>query len=46
MEGETSSVQYTLKMYEYIEGLNQLGYWIDFELSVDLIMVSLPDGLA
>ena len=46
MEGETSSVQYTLKMYEYIEGLNQSGYWMEFELSVDLIMVSLTDGLA
>ena len=33
-------------MYEYIERLNQLGYWMDFGLSVDLILTSLPDGFA
>ena len=33
-------------MYETIERLNQLGYLIDFELSVDLILASLPDSFA
>ena len=33
MEEGTSLVQHALKMYE----LNQLGYWMDFEFSVDLI---------
>ena len=28
-------------MYVYIERLNQLGYWMDFVLSVDLILASL-----
>ena len=44
MEEMTSSVQHTLKMYEHIERLNQLGYWMDFELSVDLILASLLDS--
>ena len=39
-------MQHALKMYEHIERLNQLGYWMDFELSVDLILVSLPDSFA
>ena len=34
------------KMYEYIERLNQLGYWMDFELSIDLILASLLDSFA
>ena len=33
-------------MYEHIERLNQLGYWMDFELSVDLILASLPNIFA
>ena len=31
-------------MYVYIERLNQLGYWMDFELSVDFILASLLDN--
>ena len=31
-------------MYEYIERLNQLGYLMEFELSVDLILASLPNS--
>ena len=37
-------MQHALKMYEHIERLKQLGYWMDFELSLDLIMANLPDG--
>ena len=33
-------------MYEYIERLNQLVYWTDFELSIDLILASLPNSFA
>ena len=33
-------------MYKYVERLNQLGYWMNFELSIDLIMASLPDSFA
>ena len=46
MEEGTSPVQNALKMYEHIERLDQLGYWMDFELSVDLIMVKLPNSFA
>ena len=46
MEEGTSPMQHALKMYEYIERLNQLGYWMDFELSVDLILASLRDRFA
>ena len=46
MEEGTSLVQHALKMYEYIERLNQLRYWIDFELSIDLIMANLPYSFA
>ena len=46
MEKGTSLVQHALKMYEHIERLNQLGYWIDFELGMDLIKASLPDSFA
>ena len=46
MEEGTSPVQHALKIYEHIKRLNQLGYWIYFELSVDLIVVSLPDSFA
>ena len=33
-------------MYKRIERLHQLGYWMDFELSVDLIMARLPNSFA
>ena len=39
-------MRHALKMYEHIERLNQLGYWIDFELGMDLIQESLPDSFA
>ena len=32
-------------MYEYIKRLNQLGFKMDFELSVDIILASLLDVL-
>ena len=43
IEDGTSLVRHALEMYEHIERLNQLGYWIDFELNVDLILASLPN---
>ena len=46
MEEGTYVMQHALKMYELIERLNQSGYCIDFELSVDLILTSLPDSFA
>ena len=46
MEEGTSPVQHALKMHEHIERLNQLGYRMDFELSVDLILAKLPDSFA
>ena len=46
IEEGTSPVQHALKMYEHIEMLNQLGYWMDFELSVDLILASLLSRFA
>ena len=33
-------------MHDHIERLNQLGYWIDFELSIDSILAKLPDSFA
>ena len=39
-------MQHALKMYEHIEGLDQLGYWMNFELSVDLILERLPNSFA
>ena len=39
-------MQHALKMYKHIERLTQLGYWMDFELSVDLILASLLDSFA
>ena len=44
MEKGTSPVKNALKMFEHIERLIQLGYWMVFELSVDLMLASLPDG--
>ena len=46
IEEGTYVMQYALNMYELIERLNQLGYCIDFELSVDLILSSLLDSFA
>ena len=46
MEEGTSLVRHALKMYEYIERLNQFGYWMDFELSINLILASLPNSFA
>ena len=46
MEEGTSPVQYALKMYDHIEKLDQLGYWMDFELSLSLILARLPNGFA
>ena len=46
MEEETSPVQYTMKMNEYIVRLDQLGFGMDNELSIDLILASLPDSFA
>ena len=46
MKEGTSPLQHALKMYEYIERLNQLGYWMDFELSINLILESLLDSFA
>ena len=42
IEKGSSPVQHALKMYEHIERLNRLGYWMDFDLSVDLIMAVYP----
>ena len=46
MEEGTSLVQYALKMYDHIERLDQLGYWMDIELSLGLILARLPNGFA
>ena len=46
MQEETSLVQYTLKMNEYIVKLDQLGFGMDNELSIGLILSSLPDSFA
>ena len=46
MKVGTSSVQHALKMYEHIERLDQLGYWIDLELSIDFILARLPNSFA
>ena len=44
MEVGTSLVQYALKMHDHIERLDQLGFWMDFELSLGLILARLPNG--
>ena len=46
MEEGTSPVHYALKMYEHIERLDQLGFWMDFELSLNLILARLPGSFA
>ncbi|KAJ8771297.1 hypothetical protein K2173_026474 [Erythroxylum novogranatense] len=40
----SSAVQYALKMNGYIERLAVLGFVMDYELSVDLILVGLSDS--
>ena len=39
-------MRHALKMYEYIERLNQFGCWMDFELSINLILANLPNSFA
>ena len=39
-------MQLALKMYDYIKRLDQLGYWMDLELSIDLIMARLLNSFA
>ena len=39
----TSLVQYALKMNGYIVRLDQLGFSMDNELFIDLILIGLPD---
>ena len=44
MQVGTSLMQHALKMNTYIERLDQLGFVMDHELSIDLIMSSLIDN--
>ncbi|XP_074576281.1 uncharacterized protein LOC141832800 [Curcuma longa] len=44
MQEGTSAVQHVLKMYGYIERLGTLGFAMDHELSIDLILHSLSDS--
>ncbi|KAL2492489.1 Retrotransposon protein [Abeliophyllum distichum] len=47
MMAEGSSVSaHVLKMIGYIEKINQLGYAMDHELSIDLVLQSLPDSFS
>ena len=46
MEVGTSPVQYAIHMYNHIKRLDQLGHWMDPELSIDLILARLPDSFA
>ena len=46
MEVGTSPVQYALQMYNHVKRLDQLGHWMDPELSIDLILARLPDSFA
>ena len=46
MQEGTSLVQYALKMHGYIVRLDQLGFGMDNELSIDLILAGLPDNFA
>ena len=46
MEVGTSPMQYALQMYNHIKRLDQLGHWMDLELSIDLILARLPDSFA
>ena len=44
MEVGAFLMQYALKMYKHIKRLDELGYWIDLKLGIDLILARLPDG--
>ena len=46
MQEGTSPVQYALKMNGYIVKLDQLGFNMDNELSIDLILDGLLDNFA
>ena len=46
IEERASLVQHSLKMYNHIERLNQLGFGMDHELSIDLIIAGLSDSFA
>ena len=46
MEVGTSPMQYALQMYNHIKRLDQLGHWMDPELSIDLIIPRLPDSFS
>ena len=46
MQVGTSPVQYALQMYNHNKRLDQLGYWMDPKLSIDLILARLPDSFA
>ena len=46
MQEGTSPVQYALKMHGYIVRLDQLGFGMDNELSIDLILAGLRDSFA
>ena len=44
IEVGSSPVQYALQMYNHIKRLDQLGNWMDPELSIDLILAKLLDS--
>ena len=44
MQEGTSPVQYSLKMHGYIVRLDQLGFGMDNDFSIDLILAGLPDS--
>ena len=46
MQEGTSPVQYALKMHGYIVKMDQLGFGMGNELSIDFIMAGLPDNFA
>ena len=41
---EVRVMLYASKMYKHIKRLDELGYWIDLELGIDLILARLPDS--
>ena len=46
MEVGMSPKQYVMQMYDHIKKLDQLGHWMDSELSIDLILARLLDSFA
>ena len=46
MQEGKSLILYALKMHGYIVRLDQLGFGMDNELSIDLILAGLPDNFA